>query len=361
MKKTWILLAGVAVVALVIIATVQWRAFRSEAERARAAEAARRESVLAAETEARRAREAEARAERLQREVQEFSTVTSNLRSNAVAQRSNLTALAEQIAAGKGSNGPGSGAESGSTGGSSAKGMGQMLAKMMQDPEMKKMIRGQQKAMVDLMYSGLFKQMKLSPDEQKSLTDLLLDAQMSQVEKAGSLLGGGDAGADAAQARQAMEDEKKASEARIKELLGDDRYAEYQEYQKTIGERMQVNQLQSRMESAQLPLKEPQVAQIMQFMQEEKTRVPPVLPTGQNANPADLKALMTAENLDQQMKWFDDYNQRVLGRAADVLTPEQMKVYRDFQEQQTSMQKLGLKMAKDMFGSGGEPAPASVK
>ncbi len=359
MKKTWILVAGAAVVALGIIATVQWRAFRSEAERARAAEAARRESAVAAEAEARRAQEAEARAERLQREVQEFSTVTSNLRSNAVAQRSNLTALAEQIAAGKGSNGPSSGAESGS-GGSLGKGMGQMLAKMMQDPEMKKMLRGQQRTMVDMMYAGLFKQMRLSPDEQKSLTDLLLDAQMSQVEKAGNMLGGGEAGVDAAQARQAMEDEKKASESRIKELLGDDRFAEYQEYQKTIGERMQVNQLQSKMESAHLPLQEPQVAQLMQFMQEEKTRVPPVLPTGQSANPADLKALMTPENLDKQLQWFDDYNQRVLGRAAEILTPDQMKVYRDFQEQQTSMQKLGLKMAKDMFGSG-DPAPAPVK
>ncbi len=359
MKKTWILLAGAAVIALGIVVAVQWRAFRSETERARAAEAARRESALATEAEARRAREAEARAERLQREVQEFSTVTSNLRSNAAAQQSNLTALAERVSAGKGSNGLATGAES-SPGGSLGKGMGQMLAKMMQDPEMKKMVRGQQKAMLDLMYSGLFKQMRLSPDEQKSLTDLLLDAQMSQVEKAGSLLGGGEAGPDAAQARQAMEDEKKASEARIKELLGDDRFAEYQEYQKTIGERMQVNQLQSKMESAHLPLQEPQVAQLMQFMQEEKTRVPPVLPTGQNANPADLKSLMTAENLDKQMQWFDDYNQRVLGRAASVLTPDQLKVYQDFQEQQTSMQKLGLKMAKDMFGSG-DPAPVPVK
>ena len=234
-----------------------------------------------------------------------------------------------------------------------------MLSKMMQDPAMKKMVRSQQRATLDMMYSGLFKQLRLSPDRQTALTDVMLDAQMHQVENAGSLLDGAE-GTDPAKARLAMEESKKSTDARIKELLGDEHFAEYQDYQQNIGERMQVSQLQSQMEAANLPLQEPQVAQIMQVMQEERQRVPLVLPTGQNVNPADLKALMNAENLEKQLQWQEDFNQRVLERASAVLTPDQLKVYRDFQEQQSSMQKLGLKMAKEMFGPV-ETAPTGPK
>ncbi len=355
MKKAWILVLGIVVVALGIFAVSQRRASRVAGERVATAEAAQRAATAARQEDSDRAQAAEARAERLQREVQEFSTVTSNLRSNAAAQRSNLTAMAERMQSLAGTN-SGAAGSSGTNSGGLGKGMGQMLAKMMQDPAMKKMVRGQQKAMVDMMYSGLFNQLKLSPDERSSFTELLLDVQMAQVESAGGLLGG-DSTVDPAQARKTIEENKKATDAKIKELLGDDRFAEYEGYQKTISERMQVSQLQTRMETAKLPLADAQVSQLMQFMQEERERVPPVLPSGPNVNPADVKALMTAENLDKQMQWYDDYNQRVLARATAVLSPDQLKVYQDFQEQQSSMQKLGMKMAREMFG-GGEAAPA---
>jgi hypothetical protein len=47
-----------------------------------------------------------------------------------------------------------------------------------------------------------------------------------------------------------------------------------------------------------------------------------------------------------------DYNQRVRARAEAVFAPEQYKEYVKFIEQQESMQKLGLTMARQMFGSG---------
>jgi hypothetical protein len=79
--------------------------------------------------------------------------------------------------------------------------------------------------------------------------------------------------------------------------------------------------------------------------------------------PANVKALMTAENLDKQIQWMDDYNRRVLDRAEQILTAEQLKQYREFQEQQSAMQKFGFKMAREMFGAdkggnGPEVAPA---
>ena len=67
---------------------------------------------------------------------------------------------------------------------------------------------------------------------------------------------------------------------------------------------------------------------------------------------------VVAENLDRQLKWMEDYNRRVIDRAGQVLTPEQLAQYRTFQEQQVSMQKIGLKMAGQMFGGERPAAPA---
>jgi hypothetical protein len=47
---------------------------------------------------------------------------------------------------------------------------------------------------------------------------------------------------------------------------------------------------------------------------------------------------------------MEDYNKRVLDRAGLVLTPAQLQQFTDLQNQQASMQKLGLKMAREMFG-----------
>ena len=61
-------------------------------------------------------------------------------------------------------------------------GFGDMIAKMMADPAMKKMMRQQQAAAMDMMYGPLFKEINLSPEEKEKFKELLLDHQMKAVE-----------------------------------------------------------------------------------------------------------------------------------------------------------------------------------
>ena len=96
------------------------------------------------------------------------------------------------------------------------------------------------------------------------------------------------------------------------------------------------------------PLRDEQTKQLLQLMQAEKAALPPPLPTDQTQAPN--KEMFTAENLDRQMKWMEDYNRRVLEGAGRILSPQQLQQYQSFQEQQASMQKLSLQMAKGMFG-----------
>jgi hypothetical protein len=226
--------------------------------------------------------------------------------------------------------------------------MGEMIGKMMKDPAMREMMREQQKAVINMMYGGLYKELNLSPEEKDRLKELLTDAQLGNMDAAQGLLGGTADAATKAAATKAVEDAKKQADAGIKALLGEGRFAQYEEYQKSVGERMQIDQFKSQIAADGPPLRDEQSAQLLQIMKEEKLALPPVIPTDQNQIPDQDS--FTAEKVEGQLKWMEQYNARVTDRARAVLTPEQFASYQKFQEQQQSMQKLGMQMARQMFG-----------
>jgi len=211
------------------------------------------------------------------------------------------------------------------------------------------------------MYSGLFKELNLSSEEKEKVTGILVDAQMKNVENAQGIFGEKKDGASEDTAKLYVE-AKKQTDAQLTALLGEERFAQYEDYQKNIGERMQIDQLKTKMAAENLPLQDEQMARLLQVMKEEKAAVPPVIPTDNTQVPN--KELFTAENLDKQMQWMAEYNRRVLDRAGQILSPEQLKQYQEFQEQQATMQKFGWNMARQMLGgekssNPPEPVPPS--
>lgn len=352
MQKILIGILTALTIVLGVVCVRQTGQLRASREQGRVAEEARTTAAEAREAQMSRMKMLERSHERLEQQVQQFARVTTTLRSNDVRQSSNLTALAQQLRApfpgGAGAAGEGEG-ENGLFG----KGMGEMLGKMMKDPAMREMMRDQQKAVIKLMYAGLFKDLNLSPDEKDKLQGILTESQMKNVEFAQGMFGGKDGAAE--EATRQITDAKKQTEAEVKALLGEERYAQYEDYQKTMAERMQLDQFKNQLEG-ETPLRDEQTRQLLQLMQTEKTALPPPISTDQTQAPN--KEMFTAENLDRQLKWMEDYNRRVLEGAGKILSPEQLQQYQAFQEQQASMQRLGLQMTRGMFGgekAGGTP------
>lgn len=366
MQKTLFgILAGATLLTTVVLGFLcftQSKQLRASREEVRALEVARHLEAEAHEAQAARVKELERAAARLDQQVGEFAKVTTKLRASESLQTSNLTTMAEQMRATLKRPGTNASGEE-EKGGVFGKGVGEMLGKMMKDPAMREVLREQQKATINLMYAGLFKDLKLAPEEKDRLKEILTDAQMKGVEAAGSLFGGGKEGDEnsAAETTRQFADAKAKTDADIKALLGDERFTQFEDYQKTMGERMQVDQFQKQLAGENLPLRDEQSAQLLQIMKEEKAAVPPAISSDQDQIPK--KETFTSENIDKQLSWMDDYNRRVLDRAKQVLTPEQSKQYQSFQEQQTSMQKLSLQMVRSMFGgtAPAPPAPTPVK
>src|SRR6185503_18441297 len=157
-----------------------------------------------------------------------FAVVTTALRTNDAQKANDLAALSQRMQELQKGGGEGEGKD-----GLFGKGMGEMLGKMMKDPAMREMMREQQKAMINMMYSGLFKDLKLSPEEKDKLKELLTDSQMKNIEAAQGMFGGKEG--ETEDATKQIADSKKQTDAEIKALLGDERFAQYQEYQKSVG------------------------------------------------------------------------------------------------------------------------------
>jgi len=350
MQKTLILLLSITTAALAVLCAVQWRQLRTAGAHIQVAEDVQRKDMAAREAQSARVAELERVNQRLDQQVRDFTSVTTTLRTKEAAQSSNITALATQLRTGSGPGGAGEGK------GDFGKEMGDMVQKMMKDPAMREMMRSQQQSAIKMMYGGLLKEMKLTPEEKEKFMGILTDVQMKTIENAQGIFGGGGDGVDVAAQTQSIAELKKQSDVEIKELLGEERNTQFKDYQANLGERMQIDQLQTRLQSENLPLQDQQAAQLLDAMKQEKTAVPPPIPSDAEQNPAKLKELMTSDNIDKQIQWMNDYNRRVFDRASQFLTPEQLKSYREMQEQQASMQQMGLKMARGMFGKGAAPA-----
>jgi hypothetical protein len=230
-------------------------------------------------------------------------------------------------------------------------GFGAMMSKMLADPEMKKMIRDQQAQMMNQFYGPLIKEMGLTPEEAAKFKDLLADNQMKGVENAGSLFGGG--ATNRTETLNSLTAQQKEQEDQIKDLLGDTRYAQYKDYEQTIGQRMQLDQFRQQTAGGANALTDQQAEQLLAFMKEEKPNMAtltgqPSAGTGQD-QAANFQAMLSGEQMDKLLQGQEDANQKVYERAKAVLSPEQLDAFGEFQTNQMSMMRMGMTMSRKFF------------
>ncbi len=226
------------------------------------------------------------------------------------------------------------------------------MAKMFKDPEMKKMMRTQQSMGVRMMYGDLAKELGLSSGEADKVIELLADRQMDASEKAMAAMD--DAEKDPAKLEQAGKDAQKVVgdyEAKLKELLGPEKKAKLDEFERGIGDRMALQQYQGSFASAGQPLDDTQRAGLLQIMKEERMKTPAgPLDPGNKDVAAAMKAMQSGDALEKSLATQRQLQQRVFDRAHTVLTPDQMNAFETAQKAQLQMQEMGVKMGKAMLG-----------
>jgi hypothetical protein len=225
------------------------------------------------------------------------------------------------------------------------------LAGMMKDPQMKEMIRAQQKMVLVKTYGSLFQKLNLPTDRLDALKELLLERQMAMTEAGMAMMSGG-----TPDRKQAMEQTKTIKEdydKKIEEALGATDYPVFRQFEDTQPERMQLQMFKETLAPTEM-LNDQQETMLIAAMYEERKALPATsLVNSRATDPSQL----TEERITETLQQLDQLQQRYAQRAAAVLGPVQMQQFTKFQEQWRSMQAAGLKMAVTMFGTK-TPAPA---
>jgi len=230
----------------------------------------------------------------------------------------------------------------------------------MQDPQTKKFIREQQRMMMDQLYAPLVKQMEMSPEEADQFKNKLAENMMKGAEKASSMFGG-DASTNRAELMSSISEDQKNSEEELKALLGESRYALYKDYQLTVAERTQLNQFKLT-GGLQTALTDDQTEQLLTIMKEEKQSV--TSKGGQaladlSQKKGAMQGMLSDEQIDKMLEAQTEVNERVYNRANELLAPDQMQAFGKFQTNQLQMMRMGMSMARKMFGNDKSTPPAS--
>jgi hypothetical protein len=229
-------------------------------------------------------------------------------------------------------------------------GLGKMISKMMQDPDTRKFIREQQRMMMDQMYSPLIKKMGLTPDEATQFKTMLADNAMKAADSASSMFGGLGS-SNQTQAVSALTASQKSFDEQVKAFLGDDRYAQYKDYQDTVSERTLLNQFKQQAGS-DYNLNDQQTEALLTFMKEEQKSVATTtgLPLGQTDNdPAKLQSMFSDGKVDELLQAQETVGQRVYDRARTILSPDQLDTLGRYQTNRMQMMRVGMNMMRTMF------------
>jgi len=243
-----------------------------------------------------------------------------------------------------------------------AKGMMSGMAKMFQTEDGKKMLRSQTAMVVKMQYGDLARKLNLSQQDADQIMGLLADRQTALAGNSFAAMSGGTP--DDAKLKE-ITDKATATrseyDAKLKAVLGDDGFAQLQTYDKSIGERMMLSQIEPQFSAAGSPLDPGQKDQLLQIMSAERQNSPPSpFAAGNNDPAAAMSALKDEAAVDKWMQQEQDYQRRVLQAATATLNPDQINTLQQGFQQMTEMQKFGLKMSREMFNGSG-PANATIQ
>ena len=249
------------------------------------------------------------------------------------------------------------------------------LAKAMNNPGMKKMMREQQKVMMDMTYGSLYELLDLPAEDMEILKDLLLEKQVKLMDVGFEMMDSSFTDDNMQEKGQQIEEATKEIDRQIEALLGDENQEVYEAYQTTQPERMQVklfnqalegdDRLDSQQENdliwalheAQVnstiasAAEDPEILNSTEFdletaereLEESTRRLEQY--KQESMNPLQFDPEMMERQLEESAMLHEQY----IEIAAEMLTPSQLDQFKSSLEQQRAMQEMGMKMLSGMF------------
>jgi RNA polymerase sigma factor (sigma-70 family) len=199
------------------------------------------------------------------------------------------------------------------------------IAKLMNDPAMKEYIRQVQLRTVKERYAPLFKELKLTPEETERFTQAVGEIWMRGSELASN--------SDQTEARKTLEATDKEVESELKALLGDARYERYKQFDQEVPAHTTVKLLDDHLGNNRLS--EEQNGRLFAVVRAE-----PYTATHGLAGELDLAFFGSQQEIDKHLQQVEESNARILQKAGDFLTPDQVAALANLQSNSVVAQKV---------------------
>jgi len=222
------------------------------------------------------------------------------------------------------------------------------LAALMEQPDMKDTIRAQTKmALIEPVYGGLFKALNLSSEDTDALRELIADRHLAAVGPAMKMMQGELSPEDEKALQTEIEKEQATIDTMIKELLGEDRFAQYERYADTEQERILLSQFNQQAASSGAALSAAQEQALIDAMVavRDHERKAGAWVDPQTTRPRDFNNEMVRKVMAQEQR----VNAVVLDKARTLMSDEQFEQFQTFQESQLRMREAQMNMAMKMF------------
>lgn len=229
------------------------------------------------------------------------------------------------------------------------------FAEMFKNPEMREMIKNQQKTvmggMIDKNYADFFKSMNLTPEQQKAMKDLLLEKMLGNADLGMEMMSGEMDAEKRAELTKKMKEAADAINQQLKDMLGAENYAQYEAYEKTVPDRMALEQLKTQL-GGDLALNANQESLLVSAMSEERQNFKFTTDfSNQQDFSEDMFSKFTEDRINLFLQEQEQLSQKYLARAQTILSADQYNTYAKSLKNQQEMIKMGMKMAQQMFGT----------
>ncbi|MDQ2640068.1 MAG: hypothetical protein M3Y79_05775, partial [Pseudomonadota bacterium] len=233
---------------------------------------------------------------------------------------------------------------------------------LLKDPEYRKAALMQARLNLPQRYPGLTEELGLSTEEAERLFDLLAENQLDLTGVTASVSLSADGTANRAALEEANRNRQeliRQQEQKLQTELGGVRYAQWQEYQQTLGPRQQVAQLGRNLESAGVPITSDQSRPLIAAYAAEQKRqsddLRRLLGTGP-ISPADQQRVQ-----EERLRAQAESNRRLVEAARPHLNARQVEALQASLEQQLAMNRASNRMMeiqRQAQGAGAAPAAA---
>jgi hypothetical protein len=197
---------------------------------------------------------------------------------------------------------------------------------------------------LEQLYAPLIKRLNLTSEQSRRFYEAIVDKKMRGQAQVADLL----RHEDFSRMAKAIGDIQKETDASLQALLGAADFAQYDEYQTSVGDRGTLELMKR--DFVESPLTEEQQEHLLKSMESGRKAF------GQSTGGTvvEFSIADTSEMTKEKLSRQESIDQHVLQQAAGFLSPHQLKILGSAQARMMTARKNGYAKAREMFGEPGQ-------